>query len=73
MTGRRTVRGHTEGDAGKRQHEPAEPLPKSLNSIRKSHIERVLQLAGGDVEKAAEMLVISPAELRRWMVKFGIE
>jgi transcriptional regulator with PAS, ATPase and Fis domain len=66
------VRGHPEGGAGHSQHESGEPSPKSLDSIRKSHIERVLQLAGGDLDKAAEMLVISPAELRSWMVKFGI-
>jgi len=46
---------------------------KSLQEIREAHIRRLLEMAHGDVSAAAELLEISPPELRRWMTKLGIE
>jgi len=51
---------------------PAGHAPKSLQDMRKAHIEKVLRLAGGDIDKAAALLRISVTELRRWMTKLGI-
>jgi len=45
---------------------------KSLSSMRKAHVERVLGLVENDIEKAAPLLGISPAELRRWMTRLEI-
>ena len=45
---------------------------KSLNDMRKEHIERVLEGARGDELRAAEILCISLPELHRWMNKLGI-
>ena len=46
--------------------------PKSLNDMRKEHIERVLERVCGDEVRAAEILCISLPELHRWMHKLGI-
>ncbi|HPO17389.1 MAG TPA: helix-turn-helix domain-containing protein [Candidatus Hydrogenedentes bacterium] len=45
---------------------------KSLNSIRKQHIEQVLAITGHNLSDAARMLDISEAGLRRWMHKLEI-
>ena len=45
---------------------------KSLSSMRKAHVERVLGFVENDIEKAAPLLGISPAELRRWMTRLEI-
>lgn len=47
-------------------------VPKSLACMRKAHFERVLRLADNDITKAAELLDISPRELRRWLNKLGM-
>jgi transcriptional regulator with PAS, ATPase and Fis domain len=57
--------GHNEAAGGEND-------AKSLQNIRKAHIQSVLELAGGDVEAAAQLLEISVSELRRWMTKLGI-
>jgi transcriptional regulator with PAS, ATPase and Fis domain len=45
---------------------------KSLYAIRKQHIEHVLKLAEGDIDRAADILEISVPELHRWMTKLRI-
>jgi len=40
--------------------------------MRKAHIEKVLRLAGGDLDKTSGLLGISVTELRRWMTRLGI-
>ncbi|MEW6347784.1 MAG: helix-turn-helix domain-containing protein [Thermodesulfobacteriota bacterium] len=46
--------------------------PKSLREMRKNHILLVLRAAEGDVERAAEILRISTAELKRRMREYGL-
>jgi transcriptional regulator with PAS, ATPase and Fis domain len=46
---------------------------KSLQDIRKTHIQHVLEMAKGNIETAADLLEIPVSELRRWMTKLGIE
>lgn len=46
---------------------------KSLQGMRKKHIERILELTQGDVEAAAIILKLSVADLRRWMTRLGIK
>jgi transcriptional regulator with GAF, ATPase, and Fis domain len=40
--------------------------------MRREHIERVLGMVGGDLEKAAELLGMENKELRRWAKRLGI-
>jgi transcriptional regulator with PAS, ATPase and Fis domain len=66
-----TSGGREEADnAGKEGGAP--DMSKSLQDMRKAHIEDVIDLAGGDLDKAAEFLKISRSDLRRWMTKLGI-
>lgn len=63
-------------DENDEKHEDAagsENDAKSLQDIRKAHIQRVLEMARGNVETAADLLEIPVSELRRWMTKLGIE
>jgi ActR/RegA family two-component response regulator len=55
------------GDAGK-----DEVQPKSLQDMRKAHIQRVIVLSGGNMEEAARLLEISVSDLHRWMKKLKI-
>ncbi len=45
----------------------------SLRHMRKAHIERILEMAGGDLDKAAQLLGLPVRKLRVWMRKLGIE
>jgi len=46
--------------------------PKSLRDKRKEHITHVLGAVDNDIERAAELLEITVAELRRWIRKLEI-
>ena len=51
---------------------PREPHWKSLKELEKDYIEEVLEYTGGDIEKAAHVLGISPKNwrkerLRQWL------
>ena len=59
---------HNDGNTYKPEPSP----PKSLHSVRKEHIEKVLKRTGHDIERAAEILVVTPKELRRLMKDLGI-
>jgi DNA-binding NtrC family response regulator len=45
---------------------------KSLQEMRKDHIVQALRAAGGDMELAAEILVISTLELKRLVRAYGL-
>ncbi|MFZ5865242.1 MAG: helix-turn-helix domain-containing protein [Thermodesulfobacteriota bacterium] len=48
------------------------PHIKTLEEIRKEHIQQVLRSTGGDVEQACRVLGISLTELRRRMKEYGL-
>ncbi len=45
---------------------------KSLEEMRKDHILLVLRAAEGDIERAAKILGISTAELKRRLREYGL-
>jgi len=45
----------------------------SLNAKKKAHIERALTMAHSDLQRAAELLQISPPRLRYWIRKLQID
>ena len=53
-------------------HNGAKQSSNSLNAKRKEHIKHVLDLAGNDLAKAAEMLDITTGQLRWWMRRLDI-
>ncbi len=55
------------------RQENSEADSHSLQAMREAHIRRVLKMARGDLQAAAELLEISLPELRRWMKRLGIE
>lgn len=65
----------TTSDRDEKQDEAAcnNGSAKSLQDIRKAHIQRVLEMAEGNVKTAANLLEIPVSELRRWMTRLGIE
>jgi DNA-binding NtrC family response regulator len=48
------------------------PQIKTLEEIRKEHIQQVLRSTGGDLEQACRVLRISLTELRRRMKEYGL-
>ena len=46
--------------------------PNSLQEMRKAHIEGILEETGGDLRQAAQILDITPRQLRAWMTKLEI-
>lgn len=46
---------------------------KSLAGVRKQHIERVIAMTGGDIERAAETLRIPLRQLCRWVKELEIQ
>jgi DNA-binding NtrC family response regulator len=48
------------------------PQIKTLEEIRKEHIQQVLRSTGGDLEQTCRVLRISLTELRRRMKEYGL-
>jgi DNA-binding NtrC family response regulator len=61
-------RGNTRAVSGDR----VEPLAFVMGQFEKDYIERTLQMADGERQRAAEMLGISRKNLWEKMVKYGI-
>lgn len=45
---------------------------KSLESVRKDHILRVLKSTGGDIERAGGILGLTAEALRRRLKEYGV-
>lgn len=45
----------------------SEPPDLSLRALKRRHVRRVVDACGGDLEAAARLLDVSPAEVIRWL------